>query len=207
MKELHMPRTALVTGFEPFNGASLNPSQEIVNELARTGITGIKLHTSVLPCVFSKASSELLNLIEKIQPDVVIALGQAEGRSQITPEQIAINLDDARIPDNQGEKRLNKKIVDDGDDGYFSTLPITEIIDAMNAAGIPTIKSLSAGTFLCNNVFYSMQHAMRNRSIRSGFIHLPLMRGQESEFPGQPTLELSLMVKAIDIAVTVASAR
>lgn len=204
MKESRVRKTALVTGFEPFNGAALNPSQEIVRALGDKKFDGIELITETLPCVFSKASPLLIGLIEKWKPDVVIALGQAEGRTQVTPEKIAINLDDARIADNAGEQRKNLRIIENGPDGIFSTLPIDRIISAISGAEIPVGTSFTAGAFLCNNVFYSMQYILQGSSTLSGFIHVPLMSEQAKDFPGLPTMDLEKMVEAISIAITVA---
>ncbi len=204
MKELPVRKTALVTGFEPFNGAALNPSHEIVQELARKKFDDVQLITETLPCVFSTASQLLSGLIEKSKPDVVIALGQAEGRNQITPEKIAINLDDARIADNAGEQRKNLRIIENGPDGLFSTLPIDRIVSEISSTGIPVGTSFTAGTFLCNNVFYSMQYLLQRSSTLSGFIHVPLMSEQADDFPSLPTMDLEKMVEAISIAITVA---
>jgi pyroglutamyl-peptidase len=204
VKESRVRKTTLVTGFEPFNGAALNPSQEIVRTLENRKLDGIELIFETLPCVFSKASPLLIGLIEKWKPDVVIALGQAEGRNQITPEKIAINLDDARIADNAGDQRINSRIIENGPDGLFSTLPIDRIISAISGAEIPVGTSFTAGTFLCNNVFYSMQHFLQGSSTLSGFIHVPLMSEQAKDFPGLPTMDLEKMVEAISIAITIA---
>lgn len=204
MKELHVRKTALITGFEPFNGAALNPSQEVVTQLSSRDFNDLHLVTAILPCVFSKASAELIELIKRNNPDVVISLGQAEGRTHISPEKIAINFDDARIADNAGEKRQNVPIIAGAPDGYFSTLPIDEIVKEISTAGLPAQKSLSAGAFLCNNVFYAMQHYLQGTEVKSGFIHLPLMNEQKEDFPNQPTLELTDMTSAISIAIRVA---
>jgi pyroglutamyl-peptidase len=204
VKESRVRKTALVTGFEPFNGAALNPSQEIVRALGDKKFDGIQLICEILPCVFSKAGPLLIELIEKWKPDVVIALGQAEGRNQVTPEKIAINLDDARIADNAGEQRKNSRIIENGPDGIFSTLPIDRIISAITGAEIPAGASFTAGAFLCNNVFYSMQYFLQGSSTLSGFIHVPLMSEQAKDFPGLPTMDLEKMVEAISIAITVA---
>ena len=122
---------------------------------------------------------------------------QAEGRTQITPEKVAINLDDARLADNEGVMRNDVKILDNGPDAYFSTLPINEIVDAIKAQGIPASVSLSAGAFLCNHVFYVAQNKFAGTNVRSGFVHVPLMDSQAPEFPGLPTMPLDQMVTAV----------
>jgi pyroglutamyl-peptidase len=144
-----------------------------------------------------------LSLIEEHKPDVVICLGQAEGRTAITPERIAINLDDARLADNQGVLRNDVKILEDGPDAYFSTLPVNDIVAAIKAQGIPAAVSLSAGAFLCNHVFYVAQNKFAGSDVRSGFVHVPLMDSQAAEFPGLPTMPLDQMVLAVRAMIDV----
>ena len=182
----------LLTGFEPFGNASLNPSGEIVKQ-----ISGENIITAILPVAYAQSAEALLKLIEQHNPDVVICLGQAEGRKEITPERVAINLDDARLADNEGVLRNDVKILEDGPDAHFSTLPIKEIVEAIKAAGVPASVSLSAGAFLCNHVFYVAQNKFAGTKIRSGFVHVPLMDEQAGEFPGLPTMPLDQMVKAV----------
>ncbi len=182
----------LLTGFEPFGTATSNPSGEIVKQ-----ISGDNIVTAILPVTYAQSAERLLALIAKHNPDVVICLGQAEGRTQITPEKVAINLDDARLPDNAGVQRSDIKILDNGPDAYFTTLPVKEMVDAAKAAGVPASVSLSAGAFLCNHVFYIAQNKFAGSKVRSGFIHVPLMDSQAPEFPGLPTMPLNQMVKAV----------
>jgi len=182
----------LLTGFEPFGTATSNPSGEIVKQ-----ISGDNIVTAILPVAYTQSADRLLALIAEHNPDVVICLGQAEGRTAITPEKVAINLDDARLADNEGVIRNDVKILDDGPVAYFSTLPIKEMVDAIHAQGIPATVSLSAGTFLCNHVFYVAQNKFAGTKIRSGFVHVPLMDSQAPEFPGLPTMPLDQMVKAV----------
>ena len=182
----------LLTGFEPFGTATSNPSSEIVKQ-----ISGDSIFTAILPVAYAGSAERLLALIAEHNPDVVICLGQAEGRTQITPEKVAINLDDARLPDNAGVQRSDVKILDDGPDAYFTSLPIKEMVDAAKAAGVPASVSLSAGAFLCNHVFYIAQNKFAGTKVRSGFIHVPLMDSQAPEFPGLPTMPLDQMIKAV----------
>ena len=184
--------TILLTGFEPFGTATSNPSGEIVKQ-----ISGENIVTAILPVAYAQSAERLLSLIEQHNPDVVICLGQAEGRKEITPEKVAINLDDARLPDNEGVLRNDVKILKDGPDAYFSTLPVKEMVEAMKAQGIPAAVSLSAGTFLCNHVFYVAQNKFAGSNVRSGFVHVPLMDSQAPEFPGLPTMPLDQMVTAV----------
>ena len=188
----------LLTGFEPFGSASSNPSGEIVKQ-----ISGDNIVTAILPVAYTQSAERLLALIAEHNPDVVISLGQAEGRTQITPERVAINLDDARLADNEGVMRNDVKILEDGPDAYFSTLPIKEIVEAIKVAGVPAAVSLSAGAFLCNHVFYIAQNKFAGTQVRSGFIHVPLMESQASEFPGLPTMPLDQMVTAIQTMLEV----
>ena len=188
----------LVTGFEPFSTSSLNPSGEIVKALI-----GDDLVTAVLPVVFGQASSQLRELIDLHKPSAVLCLGQAEGRSEMTPERIAINLDNARIADNAGNQPLEQRIMADGPDGYFSTLPIEKMVAAMKAAGIPASISLSAGTFVCNHIFYVLQDYLKDSSVKSGFMHVPLMDEQRREFPTLPTMPIRQMVAGVQISLDV----
>ena len=182
----------LLTGFEPFGTATSNPSGEIVKQ-----ISGDNIVTAILPVTYAQSAEHLLALIAEHNPDVVICLGQAEARTQITPEKVAINLDDARLPDNAGVTRSDLKILNDGPDAYFTTLPIQEMVKGIKAAGVPASISLSAGAFLCNHVFYVAQNKFAGTKVRSGFVHVPLMDSQAPEFPGLPTMPLDQMVTAV----------
>ena len=182
----------LLTGFEPFGKATLNPSGEIVKQ-----ISGDNIVTAILPVAYAQSAEALLALIEHHKPDVVISLGQAEGRTHITHERIAINLDDARLADNEGVMRNDAPIVVGGPVAFESTLPIKEFVAAINAAGVPAAVSLSAGAFLCNHIFYVAQDRLKGTKVRSGFVHVPLMDEQAGEFPGLPTMPLDQMVKAV----------
>ena len=184
--------TILLTGFEPFGTATSNPSGEIVKQ-----ISGENIVTAILPVAYAQSAEQLLSLIEQHKPDVVICLGQAEGRTHITPEKVAINLDDARLADNEGVLRSDVKILEDGPAAYFSTLPVKDMVEAMKAQGIPAVVSLSAGAFLCNHVFYVAQNKFAGTKVRSGFVHVPLMDSQAPEFPGLPTMPLDQMVTAV----------
>jgi pyroglutamyl-peptidase len=184
--------TVLLTGFEPFGAATSNPSGEIVKQ-----ISGDNIITAILPVAYTQSADRLLALIAEHNPDVVICLGQAEGRTAITPEKVAINLDDARLADNEGVLRSDVKILDKGPDAYFSTLPVKEMVEAIKAQGIPASVSFSAGAFLCNHVFYVAQNKFVGTNVRSGFVHVPLMDSQAPEFPGLPTMPLDQMVTAV----------
>lgn len=182
----------LVTGFEPFAGASLNPSGEIVKRLS-----GENLVTAVLPVTYEGAAAELMRLVREHQLSAVVCLGQAEGRSTISFERVAINLDDASLADNDGVTRVDQPIVPSGPDAYFTTLPVRELAEAVKSAGVPASLSLSAGTFVCNHIFYELQKALAGTGVRSGFVHVPLMDEQAAEFEGKPTMSIADQTKAI----------
>ena len=188
----------LVTGFEAFDKSALNPSAEIVKALK-----GDDLVTAILPVVFGQASAQLRELIDLHKLSAVLCLGLAVGRSEITPERIAINLDNARIADNAGNQPLEQKIIADGPDGHFSTLPIEKMVASMKAAGIPASISLSAGTFVCNHIFYVLQDYLKDSSIKSGFMHVPLMDEQRREYPTLPTMPIRQMVAGVQISLDV----
>lgn len=196
-----MSQTVLVTGFEPFAGASLNPSQLVIQQLTNKSFNDVNLICEVLPVEFESATTTLLNLITNHKPNMVMSLGQAEGRSSISIERIAINLADARIADNSGTQLTDQKIDPAGEPGYFSTLPVMNLVELLNAAGIKASQSLSAGSFVCNYIFYQMQAELNNQDVLSGFIHLPLVPEQQAEFPGQPTMPLSEMVAGIALII------
>jgi pyroglutamyl-peptidase len=198
-------KRVLLTGFEPFAGASLNPSEQIVNALKARQIEGVELYTAVLPVVFTESSELLRHLIKLHIPDVVICLGQAEGRSEISFERVAINLDDARLADNAGRTVTDQPIVEGGPEAKFTTLPVKEMVAAVRAEGIAAGLSTTAGTFVCNHIFYAMQHALAGTSVLSGFIHVPLMAEQAADFAGLPTMPLDQQVRAIEIAIRVAA--
>lgn len=196
-------KKVLLTGFEPFGGASFNPSGAVVEEIAEHGIDGVEIVTAVLPVEFKRSSKILIELISTHKPSVVISLGQAEGRDFIGPEQVAINLADARIADNVGVKLENQPINTGAADGYFSTLPIRAIVDAISALGINAKVSYSAGAFICNEIFFTTQSVLQGSTVISGFIHLPLATNQAAEFPGLPTMPLADQVAAIRKAIQV----
>ena len=196
-------KKVLLTGFEPFGGASFNPSGAVVQEIAEHGIDGVEIITAILPVEFMKASEKLIELISIHNPSVLISLGQAEGRDFIGPEQVAINLADARIADNAGVKIENQPINVGAADAYFSTLPIRAIVDAISAIGISAKISYSAGAFICNEIFFTAQSFLQGSTAISGFIHIPLAPNQAAEFPGLPTMPIEDQVKAIKTAIQV----
>ena len=196
-------KTILITGFEPFGGMDLNPSQEIARQLNGHVIAGRRVVGRILPCVFGAANVELRALLREFEPEIVLAVGQGDGRAEVTPERVAINVDDARIPDNAGVQPVDRRIVAGGPAAYWSTLPIKAIVAALRAHEIPASVSQTAGTFVCNHVFYGLMHALRRRGGRGGFIHVPWLPEQAKR--GQPSLPLPTMVEAVALAAGVAA--
>ncbi len=177
----------LVTGFEPFGGQSLNPSWEVARALQGAVIAGASVTAVQLPCVFAQALPALQQALAQHRPDIVLALGQAEGRCDFSVERVAINVMDARIPDNAGAQPIDVPVIDGGPAAYFSTLPIKSLVAGLKAAGFPASVSQTAGTFVCNQVFYVLQHTLVGRGVHSGFMHLPLLPEQAAQWKG-PTL-------------------
>ena len=194
-------RRVLISGFEPFGGSNLNSSQLVVEAISKESFSGLDLFTVILPVEFGKAADVLLSKVKELDPEIIIAFGQAEGRKALTPEKIAINLDSARIPDNAGELRGNKVIIEKGVDGYFSTLPIEKMVEAVKACGLESEISLSAGAFLCNHIFYHLQHQLLESGVKSGFVHLPLVNEQIAQYPNQPSWALKDLVQGVKAAI------
>lgn len=186
----------LITGFDPFGGESVNPSWEAV-KLLPDQIGGYEIHKLQIPTVFGLAPRTVLEKAAEIQPDVIISVGQAGTRAAVTPERIGINVRDARIADNAGISPKDESIVPGGPDGLFSTLPAKAMIAAIQAAGLPGAISNTAGTFVCNDVLYSLLHHYAGTHVRCGFIHVPWLPQQ-----GTPSLPLEDTVKALEAAVS-----
>jgi pyroglutamyl-peptidase len=198
-------KKVLVTGFVPFGGDTINPSAQVAQALHGREVQGRVVVSAVLPCVFSTARPELVRLLRTHAPSLVICLGLAGGRAAITPERVAINVIDARIPDNAGDQPVDAPVIRSGPVAYWSRLPIKSIVAALEAKRIPAAVSASAGTFVCNHVFYALMHALRwQRGTRAGFIHLPYTPNMAP--PGQPSLPLPTMVEAIATAIEVSMA-
>lgn len=191
--------TVLVTGFEPFADAPLNPSGDIVRRLTELGHPDCRLVGEVLPVSFERAAPLLAAAIEAHQPDIVIALGLAESRHAVTPERVAINLADARIADNDGAKPRDAEIEHGGPAARFTGLPVKAIAHALDAAGIPSEVSLTAGSYVCNYVFYELMGLAAARpGLRAGFIHVPAT----PQLGGSPNFTLDELDRAIRIAIT-----
>ena len=192
----------LVTGFEPFGGDSVNPSALVAQASHGHAIDGVPVIGIVLPCVFGAAGDVLREALNVHRPQLVLALGLAVGRSGFSLERIAINVDDARMPDNAGAQPIDSPVIPGAAAARFTTLPVKAMVAALRQAGHPAEVSNSAGTFVCNHVFYALQHALqRRRSVRSGFMHLPLLPEPSQ---GQPSLTLASMIDGTRLALATA---
>lgn len=191
----------LLTGFDPFGGEQVNPALEAVKRVAAPDFELVKL---TVPTVFEEAAQVVLDAIESHRPDAVVCVGQAGGRSQITPERVAINIIDARIPDNKGNQPKDCPVVKEGPAAYFSTLPIKDMVSAMEAAGIPAVVSNTAGTFVCNCLMYRVLHALAvsGRQIPAGFIHVPYIPEQTgNREEAVPSLPLDQIIRGLEAAL------
>jgi pyroglutamyl-peptidase len=207
------PRTALLTGFEPFAGDARNPTAEAVHRVAEQWDGPERLVTAVLPTAFDAAPTRLAELVAEHSPDVIIASGLAAGRAWVTPERVAVNLVDARVPDNDGARPVDVPSCPGAPAAYFSGLPVKAIVAALESAGIPARPSLSAGAFVCNHVFFRLMHLLaqgdavaRNEDvaagIRGGFIHVPWADGLGAP-AGEPTLPFDDIVQGLRLALRV----
>lgn len=194
--------TVLLTGFEPFGGEAGNPSWDAVRALDGARIAGHRVVARCLPVEFGTSLKVLRAALRELKPALVICVGQAGGRAQLSLERIGINVDDARIADNAGARPIDTAVVEGGPDAYFSTLPIKAMRQALNAAGIPAEISQTAGTYVCNHVLYGLMHALRRQTrVRGGFVHVPYSPAQASGHPGAPSLPVETLVAGLRIAV------
>jgi len=201
-----MIKTVLLTGFEPFNGATINPAWEAVRALEGWQGEGFQVEVRQLPCVFGDAIEDLTALIDELHPDVVIAVGQAGGRPDISVERVAINVDDASILDNGGQQPVDTAIAADGPAAYFSTLPIKAIVHALRERGLVAGVSQTAGTFVCNHVFYGLMHhaATQPQPMKAGFIHVPFLPEQAAaRLDAPPSMALEDIIAGVKLAVEV----
>lgn len=193
----------LVTGFEPFGGEPVNPSAQIAQALDGRTVLGRRVTGVVLPCVFGDARTALAKQMSRVRPELVICIGQAGGRPHIALERVAINVDDAPIPDNEGAAPVDRAIVRRGPVAYWSTLPVKAIVRALADSGVMADVSQTAGTFVCNHVFYGLMHSLaRRRGVRGGFVHVPFLPEQTARFPDAPNMELEQMIAALEIVIT-----
>lgn len=197
----------LITGFEPFGKDIINPSWEAV-QLMPEQTTSAVIAKRRMPVEYDRVAVLLEQAIEKENPDIVLCIGQAGGRAELTPEMVAINIKDARIADNAGVLYSGEAICEDGPAAYFATVPVKRMAAAMKEAGVPASVSYTAGTYVCNNIMYHLMHVLAQRypHIKGGFIHIPFECGQVLERPaGTASLPLELMAKGLEAAVNAAA--
>lgn len=193
----------LLTGFEPFDRDTLNPSWEVASALDGWDCGGgVRVQALRLPCVFGAAIARLDEALSSAAaPVLVVALGLAGGRAEISPERVAVNIDDARIPDNAGQQPVDQPVLAEGPAAYFSSLPIKAVVRDLRAAGLPAAVSNSAGTFVCNHLFYALMHRLATQpalaGTRGGFVHLPWLPAQVAHLPGTPSMALSTQVEGV----------
>lgn len=192
----------LITGFDPFGGEKINPAWEAVRALP-DNIDGIEVVKLQIPTVFKKSAKKLFENIDSVKPDVVICVGQAGGRYEFSVERVAINVDDGRIPDNDGYQPVDSPVFEDGENAYFSTLPIKAIVEEVKKAGIPAAVSNTAGTYVCNHIMYSLLYYLNknNLNIKGGFVHVPFIPEQVVEKKNTPYMELTRITKALEISI------
>lgn len=189
----------LITGFDPFGGEQINPSWEAV-KLLPDRIGDYQLTKMEIPTVFGLAAEKVMAAANEIVPDVILCIGQAGSRGAVTPEVIGINLREARIPDNAGNQPVNTPVLPGGPDAYFSTIPVREIVKAICSEDIPAALSYSAGTFVCNDILYTLLHRFHGTKTRVGFVHVPFLPQQAAN--GQPTMPLEQITQALTLAIS-----
>ena len=192
----------LVTGFDPFGGEKLNPALEAIKSLPAE-IQGAEVRWLEVPTVFYKSAKILEEEIRLYQPDIVLCVGQAGGRKGLTPERVAINQDDARIPDNEGNQPIDRPIQLDGPPAYFSSLPIKAMVQAIKEEGLTASVSNTAGTFVCNHLMYQVLYLVEKEfpNIKAGFMHIPYMTEQVVDKPHTPAMDLVDIVRGIEAAI------
>lgn len=195
----------LMTGFEPFGGEKINPSFEAVKKIDDR-VSGAEIIKAEIPTVFKKSIEELERLITTHKPDIVICVGQAGGRFDITVERVAINVDDARIADNEGNQPVDKKVFEDGENAYFSNLPIKAMVSEMKNNNIPASLSNTAGTFVCNHLMYGLLYLLNKKhpSIKGGFVHVPYITEQVITKPNTPFMDLDKIAEGLTFAIKAA---
>ena len=194
----------LLTGFEPFGSSSVNPSEQAARMLCQMSLPGIELSTAILPVDRLCGPSALLRAVQATQPEAVVCLGEASRRAALSIERVALNLLDFRMPDNAGHQCIDEPVAPDGPAAYFVTLPVRAMLDAVRAAGIPAELSLSAGTFLCNQVLYELLHhlARRQLAVPAGFIHVPALPEQAAKLDAViPSMDLDTIVRGVAAAL------
>lgn len=192
----------LITGFDPFGGEPINPALEAVKKLPAT-IGGAEIIKLEIPTVFNKSLEKIEEAIKIHKPDVVVSIGQAGGRFGITPERVAINVDDARIQDNEGNQPVDTRVFADGENAYFTNLPVKAMVAEMVKEGIPAALSNTAGTFVCNHVMYGVLYMIAKRypHMKGGFIHVPYIPQQVVAKPNTPSMSVEDIAKGLEICL------
>ncbi len=193
----------LLTAFDPFGGEPVNPAQEAVAAVSDT-VAGAEIVKCVVPTVFGKSIDTVYAAMKKENPDVTFCIGQAGGRVGLTPERVAINLDDARIEDNEGNQPFDKVIREDGENAYFTSLPVKAMVNKIKEAGIPASVSYTAGTFVCNHLMYGVLYNISREfpNMKGGFMHVPFLHEQVLNRANTPSLSKDDIVKGIEAAIT-----
>ncbi|MDE2309044.1 MAG: pyroglutamyl-peptidase I [Xanthomonadaceae bacterium] len=199
-----LPRI-LLTGFDPFGGEAINPSWETARALHGRRIGGHLVVARLLPTEFAGSLRALKAALRETAPTIVLGVGQAGGRRQLSIERVAINVQDARIPDNAGAQPVDEPVIAGGPAAYFSTLPIKAMLAALHAHGLPAEISQSAGTYVCNHIAYAMLHlASKRRGVRAGFIHIPYLPAQAARLRGAASMAQADAERALEIALRAA---
>ena len=195
----------LLTAFSPFGGEKINPSLEAV-KLVKDKILETDIIKLEVPTVFGKSIKIVADAIEKEKPDYVLCIGQAGGRYGITPERVAINIDDARIPDNEGNQPIDRPIFADGEPAYFSNLPVKAMVEEIRKEGLPASLSNSAGTYVCNHLMYGVLYTLskKYKGVKGGFIHVPFIPEQTVDKPDKPSMSLTDIVRGLEAAIKAA---
>jgi len=195
-------KKVVVTGFQPFGGESINPALEAVLKM-KDEINGARIIKVEVPVEYDQGAEVIHEVLKREQPDLVISIGQAGGRTAVTPERVAVNMQDASVPDNAGVIRNEACIYENGPDAYFAKLPVRKIEQAVKEAGIPCSISNTAGLYVCNDVMYHLLYWMDKEfpKMRGGFIHVPYTTEQVLNKPNQPSMPLEMITKAIETAV------
>lgn len=195
----------LVTGFDPFGGETINPAWEAVN-MMKDEIAGAEIVKLQIPVVVGTSIEKIHEKMKEIQPDLVLSIGQAGGRFGVTPERVAINVTDARIPDNEGHQPIDEVIFEDGPAAYFTNLPVKAMVQAIKDAGYPSVLSNSAGTYICNHVMYGILYYIEKEfpGVRGGFIHVPYAAAQVVDKPQTPSMSIADISASLEAAVRAA---
>ena len=199
---------ALVTGFDPFGSDEVNPSSLAVGRL-RPSIGDVVVMTAILPTSYANSAKVLMAAIDETRPDIVLCVGQAGGRTDLCLERVGINVQDARIRDNDGNQPIDVPVVANGPAAYFATLPIKACVEEMRKAGLPAVVSNTSGTFVCNHILYALMDIIRQQPapMRGGFLHIPYVPEQASRVGGAPSMALDDIVRGIEIILETSACR